>query len=636
MIKLENIEKSYGIKTILKNVSYQFPENVRLALSGPNGAGKTTLLNIISGLEEQDSGKILTPKSTKIGYLPQEANKNPKASILEEAMSGATYLWKLRTDFEHLSNRLSEVYDEALLLEFQKIEEEYRLNGGYELESYAKSILSGLGFKTEDFYSSPKSLSGGFIMRVELSKILLNSPNFLILDEPTNHLDLPSLFWLEDYLMKFEGTLVFVSHDRKLLNKLAQKTLFLSHGNLEEYPCNFDSMLEMRLKNFELNDSKRRNIQERRMQIQSFVDRFHAKASKAAQVRSRVKMLEKLSQLEEEIPIENAIETISLKFPLDFKSGKNVLSIKEMSFGYEKNTLFKKINLHVFRAQKIAIIGRNGIGKSSLLKAILGTVKASSGSIELGHNVQIAYFSQHQVDALSQNSSVISQILENSDLSEKMARSLLGLFLFKGDDVFKTIDVLSGGEKSRVALCQILASGANTLLLDEPTNHLDIPTIEILTEALKNYEGTLLFVSHDRDFVNQISTHILVIDEDKGLEIYEGHISDYERACKLQGRQTIFEIKKENEKIPQNKDHSLSKELKKDLRKAKKNLSLLEEKISSSDKELNNLNLLLEDLDPKDFQKINEIKNRVKFFERSKEDLESQWLEMSLKIENLE
>lgn len=635
MIKLENVEKSYGLKSILNDVTYGFPENARVALCGPNGAGKTTLLNIISGVEEKDSGKILVPHSTKIGYLPQEANKNPKSSILEEAMSGATYLWDLQSKLNLLSLRLCDDYNEKYLLDFEKVEEEYRLNGGYELESRAKSILSGLGFHKEDFMSSPKSLSGGFIMRVELTKVLLNSPNFLILDEPTNHLDLPSLLWLEDYLMRFDGTLVFVSHDRKLLNKLAQKTLFLSHGNLEEYPCNFDSMLEMRQKNFDLNESKRKNIQERKSHIQRFVDRFHAKASKAAQVRSRIKMLERLSQLEEEIPIENVIETISLKFPLGLKSGKNVLSIKDLSFGYAQKTLFKKITLQIFRGQKIAILGRNGVGKSTFVKAILGIIKPISGFLELGHNVETAYFSQNQVEALRQDSSIISQILENSSLSEKELRSMLGLFLFQGDDVFKSIDVLSGGEKSRVALCQILASGANTLVLDEPTNHLDIPSIEILTQALKNYEGTLIFVSHDRDFVNQIATHVLTIDEENGFNIYEGNIFDYERQCQEQGHQSIFEVKTAVEKTPQDSAHKLLKEQKKDIRKAKKNLSILEEKISNCEKELKSLNLLMAHLDHKEFMKVNELTRHMKSIEKTKEELESQWLQASIDLDDL-
>lgn len=540
MIFLQNLTKKFADRPILKNVTYHFPEGERIALVGANGAGKTTLLNMITGYEEVDDGSIVKPKKITIGYLPQEPNFHPAATILEECMDGAYALTDIRKKRDAALEHMAEDYSESIFEEYEKWEQAFQKNDGYALESEAKRFLMGLGFDTSSFSKSPLTLSGGWRMRLELARVLVNKPDFLILDEPTNHLDLPSLIWMEDFLQNYKGTLLFVSHDRDLLNRLSTVTLHLHKGTLTPYKGNFDAFLEAReLKQLQ-NEAESKNIQKRYAHIEKFVDRFRAKPSKARQVQSRLKMLARLKNLEESIVHEEEAAEISLTLHIASPSGKHVLTLKEGSIGYNK-PLASNLNLKIERGQKIAVIGANGIGKSTLLKSIAGLIPLLKGELSFGHNVEVGYYAQDQLDSLDEKKTVLENLLRaHPQIPEREARRLLGSFLFQKDDVFKNTSVLSGGEKSRLGLCCLLAKKANFLILDEPTNHLDMSSTQTLSDALENYVGSLLFVSHNRAFIDEVATHIFAMTPNGRGGLFEGKIEDYERLCEKSGFPNIL------------------------------------------------------------------------------------------------
>lgn len=540
MIKIENLSKSFGEKKILQNASYHFPLKQRIALVGANGAGKSTLLNILCNLDKADSGQVVVPNKLVIGYLPQEPNPNPQNTVVEECLSGAHALSKMKLQMDAYLNQIDVEYDEKVFKKFETLEAEYRHQGGYALEARSKGLLVGLGFSHAALEQNPKSLSGGWRMRLELAKLFLNDPDFLILDEPTNHLDLPSLVWVEQYLQSFEGTLLFVSHDRSLLNRLSTITLHLDSGKLNFYKGNFDSFLEQREKKQELDAATRERFLKRKQEIERFIEKFKAKASKAKQAQSRVKMLARMQDLEGDSDPETMIQKISFSLPIAHKSGREVFTAESLSIGYQK-PLFQDLNLKVFRGQKVAVIGANGIGKSTLLKTIAGHLAQLEGDFQLGHQVNLAYFAQDQLDIFNPKMSVLENILQFAPrIAERTARSLLGNFAFSGDDVHKPFHVLSGGEKSRVGLCSLLLQGANFIILDEPTNHLDMSTAEILAQALDDYEGTALFVSHDRTFIDEVCTHVFVMTKDGKFEMFEGNIADYQRLAEVSGFPNIL------------------------------------------------------------------------------------------------
>ena len=528
MIFLQNVTKKYAGRSILTNVTYHFPEGERIALVGPNGTGKTTLLNIITGLEEADAGSVTKPKKVTVGYLPQDPNPTPKPTLLEECVEGAYDLREIRLKRDEALARMGENYSDDLFHEYDAFESAYFQKGGYALESEARGYLMGLGFKASQFDQSPTSLSGGWRMRLELARTLINKPDFLVLDEPTNHLDLPSMIWLEQFLETFKGTLLFVSHDRDLLNRLSTVTLHLQKGVLTPYKGNFDSFLEQNeLKQLQ-SEANSKNIRTRYEHIERFCDRFRAQPSKAAQVRSRMKMLARLRGLEEAIVHEEEAPQMTLSIKVDVPSGKHVMTLDDGTIGYT-SPLATRLFLKIERGQKIAIIGANGIGKSTLLKTIAGEIPLLKGDLTLGSTVTIGYYAQDQVQALDDRKTVLENIMAQGDVSEQRARATLGGVLFQKDDVFKKTGVLSGGEKSRLGLSCLLVQKSNFLLLDEPTNHLDMSSTEVLSDALEDFKGTVLFVSHNRSFINHVATHIFAMTSDGRGELFEGKLDDYER-----------------------------------------------------------------------------------------------------------
>jgi ATP-binding cassette, subfamily F, member 3 len=644
MIRIENLSKAYGKKVLFQNSTYHFPESERVALVGPNGAGKSTLLNIICGLEEADLGQILKPARVNLGYLPQEPNPNPKPSILEECVDGALRLRELKQQLDDVLVEMDNNYNEDVHKKFEKIEDAFREAGGYALEARAKGILIGLGFLGSQLGKSPKQLSGGWRMRLELAKVFLNDPEFLVLDEPTNHLDLPSLIWVEKFLQGFKGTLLFVSHDRALLNRLATVTLHLNNGKFTPYKGNFDSFLEQREQRLELETAAFERHKKRADEIQRFVDRFKAKASKAKQAQSRMKMLDRMKELEGSFDIDDSVDEISFSLPKVTASGKEVLKIEAMSIGYN-SILSKDIKLNVLRGQKIAIIGPNGIGKSTFLKTIASKINPLDGSFELGHNVSLAFFAQDQLDILDEHKTILENVMGTSDdVGERKARSLLGSFLFRGDDVFKRVGVLSGGEKSRVGLACLLLQQANFLLLDEPTNHLDMSSAEILASAIEEYEGTLLFVSHDRSFIDSICTHVFAMTNDGRFALFEGKLEDYERLAPLSGFPDILspdrsmEMAKladennfQNEK-PAEVIREQQQESKREKQKLERSKEKIESEILTLSGQIKEIEKKMEKEGSSNYQKIDELDKLLQNYKKKLIACEEIWLEIESQL----
>lgn len=643
MLTLDKLSKSFGEKIIIENSSFQFPKGERIAIAGPNGAGKTTLLNILCGIEEADSGSIRTPSDFQIAYLPQEPSPTPEPTVLKEAQSGSRKIFSLQKKLEESLRNLESQHSPEAINYHEQLEAEYQMLGGYSLEAKTQAILNGLGFRDGMIEQSPLELSGGWRMRIELAKIFVTDPDILILDEPTNHLDLPSLVWVEGFLQSFRGTLIFVSHDRSLLNRLANHTIFLSQGQLESFPFPFDRALEARSQRLEEQAARKQNLAKKREKMEQFVERFGAKATKARQAQSRVKMISKILELEDSLHSESDSATVSFKLPTPPPSGKVVLELKDLSIGYS-TALSKNLLLTLERQQKIAIIGANGIGKSTLLKTITGSIRSLAGSVSYGHNVEVAYFSQNHADALNLNQNCIENVMSVSEhVGEQEARSVLGSFLFSGDDSLKKVGVLSGGEKGRVSLARILVQRANCLILDEPTNHLDMASVAALSNALLDYQGSVLFVSHDREFINSFCTHVFVMLPDGGSMLFEGDLDDYQRLAQQANFPNVLRIDEDSPSSTKAKKTSSSQQTREQMRVLKKQRNAEEKKLKKAEeqeeslrKKRSKLEKLLEELNPDDYEKLGQVQADIDLVDQELDECESRWLEHSEIIESLD
>ena len=645
VIRIDGLKKSFGTKSILENVTFHFPEGERIALVGPNGAGKTTLLDILTGVTDYENGEILKPSRLRLGYLPQEPNTHPMASVVEEAVCGGDgYVQTLVRRHRTALDKMTAAYSEANHRAWEILDDEYKRERGYSLDSDARAVLAGLGFSPAMMHKDPRELSGGWRMRLELAKIFLNRPNFLILDEPTNHLDLPSLVWVEKWLQAFTGTLLFVSHDRTLLRKLPTVTLHLHNAKLTAYQGNFDRFLEERERRMEEEAAQAENLRKRREHLEKFVDRFGAKASKASQAQSKMKMIARIRDLEADVGGDDQFDTMHVSIPLGPPSGREVLRIKAGVIGYDK-PLSRNLNLLIERGQKVAIIGANGIGKSTLLKTVVAAVPSIEGVFETGHNVRFAWFAQDQLETLNSAKSVLENVLESSPkATQGVVRNVLGSLLFRGDDVNKRVGVLSGGEKARVGLARLLMQEANLLLMDEPTNHLDISSCEVLSQAIQEYEGTVVFVSHDREFIDAVCTHVFAMLPDGRGQLFEGKLDDYRRLASRSGFPDVLdplptsgvdspavtpssEIKQSG-KLSEQEITSLKRE-------AQKNIKAIEK----LDAEMARLQRVLADCDRQmeeshsDFSRVASIAEEKKLTESQLAVSEEEWLELSEKVE---
>jgi len=475
MLTVAGLSKSFGGRELFDDVSLNIMAGDRIAITGPNGAGKSTLIKIILGKEEPDAGSVSFIRGTRVGYLPQESEPAGNETVLE-------------IDVPH----------------------EHEHDGQFVAK--AKQILNSLGFKLTDYDRPAREMSGGWIMRSHLARLLAEEPDLLMLDEPTNHLDLETLLWFQDYLRDYPGAILLISHDREFLNRLCTHTAELRASRILRYTGNYDSYLEQRAA-AETTMAATALAQQRKIdQLQVFADRFRAKNSKASQAQSKLKQIERIKE-EMVVPLETSGARMGFRFPQPQRSGQRVITLEKIKFGYGEKLIYDGMDFECERGQRIVLVGPNGAGKSTLLKLLAEVLKPQSGLHKLGHNVKHGYFAQHRAAMLNPKHTVMQEAMDTPErVTEQAVRNILGSFLFRGDDVFKPVSVLSGGEKSRLALVKLLLNPPNLLLMDEPTTHLDMSSVDALIEALKQYEGTLIFISHDVHFIRQLSNHVVRVE----------------------------------------------------------------------------------------------------------------------------
>lgn len=511
MIQIENVSKSFGGQVLFRDLTWHITRGQRIGLVGPNGAGKTTLCRILTGAMEVDSGQVRRAKSATIGYLPQEIASADDGTVLGHLLAGFPEVQRLEAEMELLAAEMTEGEDggaEELMHRYGELQHQYEALGGYSLEARAKAILGGLGFLSDDFFKTLATFSGGWRMRVALGRLLLQAPDLLLLDEPTNHLDLESLQWLEDFLGAYEGTVVIISHDRYFLNRVVDRIAELELGRFALYVGDYDEYQAQKLARQEQVEAAQRTQAEQIEKMERFIRKFRYKATKARQVQSRIKMLDRLERVE----VIRAPKRIHFRFPQPPRGGTSVCELRRMRKAYGDNVVYAGVDFRLLRGDRVALVGVNGAGKSTLLKIVAGVLPFEGGDRLLGHNVSVHYYAQHQLDTLNPRNSVLEELAAVADIEmQPRLRTILGAFLFSGDDVEKPVAVLSGGEKSRLALAKMLLRPANLLCLDEPTNHLDVTAREILEEALEQFEGTMLFISHDRYFINRIGTKVVEV-----------------------------------------------------------------------------------------------------------------------------
>jgi ATP-binding cassette subfamily F protein 3 len=523
MLQLQDVTKAFGEKTLLEHVTWQVGDRDRVGLCGPNGAGKTTLLKMLAGLDEPDAGHIQKPNALTLGYLPQDGLSHSGRTVVAEASLALKPLLDLKAEMHRIEGRLgdtsvSEAEHDALLARYSDVQDRFRLSDGYQIDLKVATVLRGLGFEPDVQEQLTDHLSGGWQMRLALAKLLLSAPDLLLLDEPTNHLDLEARNWLEEYLVAYPHSVILVSHDRYFLDAVVTHIADLTLRKITEYHTNYTKYLEQRDAAIERMREAKRRQDEEIQRVEEFINRFRYQATKAAQVQSRIKMLDKVERLE--VPPER--KRIHFQFPAAVKSGRMVYELKGARKRYGDKTVLDQVNLHIERGDRIALVGHNGAGKSTLMRIISGEEAPDAGSRAEGHQVVMQYFAQDEATRLDPTLTVHDTLSDGSPHHMVPAiRNVLGGFLFSGDDVYKKAGVLSGGERTRLAVARMLLRPSNTLLLDEPTNHLDIDSKEVLLDALADYGGTLIFVSHDRYFVEKLATKIIEVGDGKAT-LYPG------------------------------------------------------------------------------------------------------------------
>jgi len=605
MLQLDKITLYFGDRPLFDGISATINPGERIGLVGPNGAGKSTLLKIIAGKQEADSGSVNISKSATVGYLPQDGvDPDPELTVYQEVEQAFSEILSLREKQEQLQLQLDTLNPESdeheqTLNEFGQVQHQLENIGSYTLQADIERVLMGLGFNEKDFSRSTTEFSGGWLMRIALAKLLLRQPTYLLLDEPTNHLDIESLQWIESFLRNYDGTVIIVSHDRAFLDSVTKRTLALRRGNLDDYAGNFSFYEKKYAEEQELLKKQYENQQKERKQTQEFIDRFRYKATKAKQVQSRIKQLEKM----EEIELDEEQSEISFSFPPPERSGQVVLKLRDLVKKYDENTVFDGIDYEIERGDKIAVVGPNGAGKSTLIRILAGIEPITDGKREVGYNVTPGYFAQHQAEELDPKNNALEEMrLAGSGENDTKLRTILGCFLFVGDDVFKKVGVLSGGEKSRVALAKMLLNSGNFLIFDEPTNHLDMQSKNILQQALQQYEGTLMIVSHDRDFLDPIVN--------KTLEVQPGYIKTW------LGNVSYYLDKKREEREAEDVKAVEQKSEKKKTSDPTEGMSRKEQRRFEAEKR-NTLS-----------RKVKPLKKRLHEFENKIEDLEKRKIEI--------
>ena len=546
MVSVQDITVSFGSFDLLTNISFLINEQDRIGLAGKNGAGKSTLLKIIAGLQAPTSGRIDMSKEVTLGYLPQQMKVDDTTTVMNEAITAFSELLSLSEEMQHCSSEIARRsdYESAEYLRLcdhlTVVEERYRMLGGANYMAEAEQTLYGLGFERTDFDRPTKELSGGWRMRVELAKILLKKPSLLLLDEPTNHLDIESIQWLESLLSGYYGAVLLVSHDRAFLDNVTKRTIEISLGRIYDYKASWTRYLELRAERKEQQIAAYRNQQKMIEDTEKFIERFRYKATKAVQVQSKIKQLDKVERIEVD---EDDTSAIHLRFPPSPRSGTVVVEAEDLSKTYGAHQVLNRISFKLSRGEKVAFVGRNGEGKTTFSKIIIGQLD-HTGSLKIGHNVQIGYFAQNQDELLNEELTVLETIdqIARGDVRTKI-RDMLGAFLFRGEEVDKKVKVLSGGERSRLALVKLLLEPVNLLVLDEPTNHLDMRSKDILKQALIKYDGTLIVVSHDRDFLDGITGKIYEFRHNR-IKEHIGGIYEFLRKKKISSLKEIEKKRK--------------------------------------------------------------------------------------------
>ena len=554
MIYLQNLKKQFGPKVLFDDISFHLRPKERIGLVGENGMGKTTLIRAIVQSEGLDSGKIVLRKGARAGMLEQELQL-AIGTVLERVVHGDSHFSDVQQEMTQLEN--DSEYHERAPKEWSKryghLQHEFERLGGYERESRAKTILLGLSFKIDQLDQPLEKFSGGWRMRAELARLLLQNPDVLLLDEPTNHLDLQSVIWLESFLKNYDGSILLISHDRRFLNALVGRIIELDRGKLGVYTGNYDTYERLKAERIAQLEAEAANQSRRVEQVERFIERFRAKNTKATQVKSKIKMLEKMDKVE----TFQKSKTIQFRFPQPKRTGRLVAEVRNLCKSYGDVTVYRDFSILVERGFKVALVGENGAGKSTLLKLLAGVIEYEKGDIILGTNVTRAYFAQHQIESLNGSHTVLESLEEVAGhLLRTRKQNILGAFLFSGDDVQKKVSVLSGGERSRLSLARMLASPASFLLLDEPTNHLDMRSCEMLAAALTDYEGTLVTISHDRYFLDGIIDRVWEVNAGS-IKEYIGSYSDYEWA---KSREAATHAAKEQESTAPEKTSSSKKD----------------------------------------------------------------------------
>ncbi|BDX38635.1 ABC transporter ATP-binding protein [Tenuifilaceae bacterium CYCD] len=595
MISINQLTVSFGGFDLFKEIGFQVSESERVGLVGKNGAGKTTLLKLIAGEAQPTSGTISMPKDIRLGYLPQQMALASGRSVLDETLLAFSETINIKNQIDKLGHDIATRTDYhseeylRLINQLTELNDRYALLDGATADAQSEQTLLGLGFKRSDFTRPTTEFSGGWRMRIELAKILLRKPEILLLDEPTNHLDIESIQWLEDYLKTYQGSLLLISHDRAFLDNVTQRTVELSLGNAYDYKVPYSKYVELRKERREQQMAAYRNQQKVIEDTQDFIERFRYKSTKAVQVQSRIKMLDRMEVIEVE---EEDLSTLNIRFPAAPRSGDVVCEAKDVAKSFGNHQIFKDVNFSIERGQKVAFVGRNGEGKTTMSRILIGELDYN-GVVKIGHNVSIGYFAQNQ-DELLDNSATVLDIIDKvavGDIRTKM-RDILGAFLFRGEDVDKKVKVLSGGERNRLALAKLMLQPYNLLVLDEPTNHLDMRSKDVLKSALLNFDGTLIVVSHDREFLDGLVDKIYEFSDGKVRE-HIGGIYDFLRRRKMESLKELERKQVEASKNVETKTASDQKilweerkEIDKQIRKVESRIAEVEKKISQFEKDI--------------------------------------------------
>lgn len=631
MIAVSNVELHFSGRVMFDKISFLINDNDKIGLTGRNGAGKSTLLKVLKGLQPIDGGDIMYPKGTIIGYLPQELHSQSTLSVMNETKKAFEQVMlyinekeKIMHEMETRTDYESDSYME-LIERLGEVEHQIEIHDGYSIEEQTERVLKGLGFEPTDFEKEMKSLSGGWQMRVELAKILLAKPDLVLLDEPTNHLDIESVLWLEKFLKDYPGAIMMVSHDRSFLDGITNRTIEVVSGDIDDYNAPYSKYLELRKERREMQIGAKKNQDREIAQIERNIERFRAKASKATFAQSLIKKLDKMERVEVE---EEDASAMNLRFPPAQASGKVVLVAENISKSFGEKKVITNQSFQIDRGDKIAFVGKNGMGKTTLTRILVDGL-SHEGTFTLGHNVTVGYYAQHAADSMDPQNTVLDTVdrVAVGDIRTKL-RDMLGCFLFKGEDVFKKVKVLSGGEKGRLALCKMILEPRNFLVLDEPTNHLDIMSKEILKNAIKQFEGTVIIVSHDRDFLHDLTTKTFEFTKD-GIKEHIGDILDFLEKKQVEDMRLL--AKKDSPQTPDGglkaKDKSTkpapvadtskdkekeAKKIKADIEKSEKKIAELEGQIAALDKKLQDSNQFAElNKDPNFFSNYESLKKQL-------------------------